>query len=503
MNTLDHPPGPRSMRAEYRSALRQELEAMVANPTRQHRWLRGQFGSWTHRAVVVAVAAAIVVVFFVPLPRVTLFHNLVAPAKVGTPTNPSSKLPVVDVSATPKGWVPVAYGDAQISVPPTWWVLYNPSVCDTGSKVGDVFINPSGGYCGAKGIPKTETTVVLKTAPRYKNPAKYGQRQVHNGIPVYELNSFAPTPNGGTYLIPSLGVEIEVEGPLAKRVIDTLSGSPRTVAIASGPAPSVPSGWHTVSFAGLTFSVPLGHSQTRRGVTLPADWTVNQTSKTPGLGAICRTPGVAFPSTTVTLSTDAHPLPIYYCPVIPPTPEQPENGVQVDSGLRSEPMLTISFSDRCLSLNGLTACPATSPAYSILILKVTVPGRKNPNYVSIGLAGNGMIARTILYSLLASPASGHPLQIAGTIAGTLVRVGGPNPGAVALPGQVTAKSSTGRKFTVTVGKSGKFVLSVSPGEYQLTGHSPLVRQETCMATKPVRVKTGQRVSGVEVICSIS
>jgi hypothetical protein len=56
---------------------------------------------------------------------------------------------------------------------------------------------------------------------------------------------------------------------------------------------------------------------------------------------------------------------------------------------------------------------------------------------------------------------------------------------------------------VTVGKSGKFVLSVSPGKYKLTGHSPLVSQETCMATKPVRVKTGQRVSGVEVICSIS
>jgi hypothetical protein len=164
-------------------------------------------------------------------------------------------------------------------------------------------------------------------------------------------------------------------------------------------------------------------------------------------------------------------------------------------------MITLAISKHCLELHGLTACPATSPAYSILVLKVTVPGRNKPVYVSIGLAGNGMIARTILYSLRASPAIGHPLQVAGTIAGTLVRVGGPSPGApVALPGQVTARSSAGRRFTVTVGKSGKFVLSVSPGEYKLTGHSPLVSQETCMATKPVRVKTGQRVSGVEVIC---
>jgi hypothetical protein len=45
---------------------------------------------------------------------------------------------------------------------------------------------------------------------------------------------------------------------------------------------------------------------------------------------------------------------------------------------------------------------ATSPAYSILVLKLTVPGRKTPVLVSIGLAGNGMVARTILYSLRAA-----------------------------------------------------------------------------------------------------
>ena len=52
--------------------------------------------------------------------------------------------------------------------------------------------------------------------------------------------------------------------------------------------------------------------------------------------------------------------------------------------------------------SGVSACPATSPPYSILVLKVTVPGHKQPVYVSIGLAGNGMVARTILYSLRAA-----------------------------------------------------------------------------------------------------
>jgi hypothetical protein len=82
-----------------------------------------------------------------------------------------------------------------------------------------------------------------------------------------------------------------------------------------------------------------------------------------------------------------------------PTPQQPENGVQVDSGLRTEPTVTLSLSAHCLDLHGLTACPATAPAYSILVLRVRVPGRNKPVFVSIGLAGNGMVARTILDSV--------------------------------------------------------------------------------------------------------
>jgi hypothetical protein len=82
-------------------------------------------------------------------------------------------------------------------------------------------------------------------------------------------------------------------------------------------------------------------------------------------------------------------------------PQNPQDGLQVDTGSLplTEEGLTLAFSKHCLDLHGLTACPATSPAYSILVLKVTVPGHKQPVFVFIGLAGNGMVARTILYSL--------------------------------------------------------------------------------------------------------
>jgi hypothetical protein len=299
-------------------------------------------------------------------------------------------LPAIDLSATPAEWVPVADGDVQLSVPATWWVLYNAG-CPTGSPPGEVLVNPVPEFCPGEIAGEGPKNLVWLTLLAGLG-SEYKHRSVINGFSVYDDDP-------GTYFVPSLRLRVTLCGPLGQRVLHTLTRAPRDVALASGPARLVPSSWRSVSFAGLRFSVPLGHSQTRRGVTLPADWTVNQTSETPGLGAICRTPGVALSSTTVTLSTDAHPLPIYYCPVIPPTPQQPENGLQVDSGLSTEPMVTLSFSNRCLSLHGLIVCPATSPAYSILVVKVTVPGRSKPVYVSIGLAGNGLIARTILYGL--------------------------------------------------------------------------------------------------------
>jgi hypothetical protein len=302
-----------------------------------------------------------------------------------TTTGPTTAnaLSVVDLAATPAGWVPMAFGDAQISVPVAWWVLYNSPPCPTGSPPGEVFVDPLPGvfHCPAETAPGPSTTVRfgLPTSP---HSTVLGRPEVINGILVYPY----PTGPQHSYLVPSLEVEITVDGPLGQRVLHTLTWSPRSVVLASGSSPVVSSSWQSVSFAGVRFSVPAG-------------WSITRTQVTPGLGAICRTQGVAFVATPVTLSTDAHPLIVPFCPRMSPTPQQPENGVQVDSGLRTEPTVTFTLVAHCLDLHGLTACPATSPAYSILVLRVPVPGRSKPIFVSIGLAGNGMVARTILDSL--------------------------------------------------------------------------------------------------------
>src|SRR5262252_8837912 len=50
-------------------------------------------------------------------------------------------VPLTDTGATPPGWAPVAYGDAQISVPALWYVEGSPggSVCP-GETGGMVFL---------------------------------------------------------------------------------------------------------------------------------------------------------------------------------------------------------------------------------------------------------------------------------------------------------------------------------------------------------------------------
>ncbi len=97
--------------------------------------------------------------------------------------------------------------------------------------------------------------------------------------------------------------------------------------------------------------------------------------------------------------------------------------------------------------------------------------------------------------------------VEGTVTGTFAAVGGAAPGLPRpLPGQVTAANTAGRKFTVTVGKSGRFGLSLPAGVYRLTGRSPMFSvngvERTCAADQPLRVRAGKKTLGVEVVCPL-
>lgn len=154
-----------------------------------------------------------------------------------------------------------------------------------------------------------------------------------------------------------------------------------------------------MTFRGLAFSTP-------------AWWSVTRTPFNYGVGDPCNTPGVGFfdegvGGGEVVLSTDRLQA-VFPCAAElgNPEPVRPGDGIEVNAGSRTLSEFAAEdctwHSQNADVLHGLTACPATSPAYSALVLRLTVPGRATPVYICIGLAHNGMVARRILYSLRAA-----------------------------------------------------------------------------------------------------
>jgi len=280
------------------------------------------------------------------------------------PLTTRTSLPSVDVAATPKGWVPIAFGDAQISVPPTWYASYS-TVCDFPHAPGSVFVGRTGyGFCppySVKGVP------VVYLAPEPSGEHVTGSRQVVNGLVVVRLvhNSF-----NSDYVIPALGVQLTLDGANAQRVLSTLTISPRALVLAKGVVPRVPSLWQKLSFAGVEVSVPPSWPVTR------TDWDCGQSN---------------FGSAVVILANDIHAL---SCPAPLPRAlvQRPSDGLRIDVGIDAAPH---TVSPTCL----YSWCQATDAPYSVLVLVRTIPGQTKPLIVSIGLAGNGLIARTILDSL--------------------------------------------------------------------------------------------------------
>lgn len=91
-----------------------------------------------------------------------------------------------------------------------------------------------------------------------------------------------------------------------------------------------------------------------------------------------------------------------------PLPPTPTDGIVVD--LHPQPRFwpPSSVLGRCLHFHGVTAClydrtPTAAndqtAELDMLLVHVTVQGHPGHELLEIGLAGNGTVARTILYSL--------------------------------------------------------------------------------------------------------
>jgi len=288
-------------------------------------------------------------------------------------TGPSSQTPttttiVVDSNATPSGWVPVAFDDVQVSVPATWDITFG---CP--ENMGNVYLG---------GIPKefcpdaTFPPDVVVIESDASAPPQGLSPETVNGLTAYRIG-----PDDGTVLIPSLHLSVNATGPSAGAVLDTVTYSPRAVVLTTGPSPAVPKSWHRLSFGGLSAAVP-------------KTWTIDRQS---GFPFGCLPIELTLGETGVILSAGTRGSVIScaaasYLPV--PTPV---DGLIIDPGPFGPIPAGASFGS-CIPIHRLRACPTTVDRDGVLVLSVQLPGGRATT-VEIGLAGSGLIARTILDSL--------------------------------------------------------------------------------------------------------
>jgi hypothetical protein len=284
----------------------------------------------------------------------------------------STTLPAkVTTGTAPSGWLPVSYGDAQLSVPSSW-ALISSGAAECGPNTGAVILG-SGQWCpssmNVQARPNT-SIVTLKTVSSYREQPG-SPAFIANGIPVY-ARGVAPV-----YVIPALGIELTISGPSQTRVLHTLTFSPRAVALAPGSSVPAPKSWRWISFAGIRFAVP-------------PHWAVKRTPNAPP----CGTDLVLSEAGVDLASGPALPVP---CPLpmadVRPVPQVP--GVEVDdfSGASSQ--------GPCVSpgtINGLNICIEGTPAFGVLIAETSSAGHR-PVTMKIGMFGSGTDGRTILYSI--------------------------------------------------------------------------------------------------------
>lgn len=116
---------------------------------------------------------------------------------------------------TPVGWGSIAYRDAQVSFPPSFETV-TPGPGGITTVMLDSGSGASGVCLGTSWFVEGGTEVCL--LPLRQVPSAYASEKpaILNGVAVY----LGPS---GDYYVPSLGVEVTTGGPLAHRIVDTLT----------------------------------------------------------------------------------------------------------------------------------------------------------------------------------------------------------------------------------------------------------------------------------------
>jgi hypothetical protein len=249
--------------------------------------------------------------------------------------------------------------------------------------VSEVFIDqtPYASPAGT-GCPPPDNVVELSSAA--KTPLVHSHRGTINSIPVTESNNSPGSKT--TVIVRAIGMQVRAQGPLAERVVATLTHSPYSVVVGSSVS-SVPAGWQYVVFGGIRFSIP-------------SEWTTSRSTAWGGCPYNIEA-GVLALSTAQVVSAPG-------CPAPPETAASlaAEPGMVLDSG----PLVPHAPADAtCLRRNRLRICidPPPPPVggfapgheVNLLTAQVTVPQQATVDQIEIGLTGTGVTPLEIFDSM--------------------------------------------------------------------------------------------------------
>lgn len=300
----------------------------------------------------------------------------------GRTSPPRSAL--ADVSASPAGWSSVPLAGVQVSVP-DFWPVGQPGrgVCGD-FPTGVVFLGMAP-KLRTRGCGHTANAVSLRAA-RGLTPA--GGRQVHiHGLTV-TVTMDRRTHSETAYVA---GMMVTARGPLAARVIGTLTHSPRSVVLGHYRA-SVPKRWRHVNFGGLSFSVP-------------SPWATQRESSIGGCPInIERSMLVLSTARTISLpSCMPYSISSGYMAA--------RAGMLVFSGPQVEKSAKWRHA-KCRARHGLRVCVnpyrlasgyAATNWPGLLTAEVYLPRHSRPDFVEIGLSGDGRTPLAIFDSLRPAP----------------------------------------------------------------------------------------------------
>ena len=183
------------------------------------------------------------------------------PAAAGiSPSGPGGGL-LTGGSSLPDGWAPVPYRRAQLSVPGSWLVQSPQQFsCGFPRAGGMIFAGgkpgPRRGWLRPDGEPGLDPACRAHTEGD-QPPQAHGRDQWHSRLPAAGRSGIGAVP------VPELGVRAGARGPLARRVLATLTSSPLSVVLRRGPAAPVPASWSWHRFGGVRFATPRSWSLQR------------------------------------------------------------------------------------------------------------------------------------------------------------------------------------------------------------------------------------------------